>query len=59
VDDAGLKAAVCIAKGVRRRHGAIAGEYASATVSALKRQLVLSLALSLAISCSHLDQTQG
>lgn len=59
VDDAGLEAAVRIAKGDRRRHSAVAAEYASATVSAAKGQLVLSLALSLAISGSHLDQTQG
>jgi len=52
VDDAGLKVVVRIAKGDRRRHGAVAAEYASATVSATKRQLVLSLALSLD---SHLD----
>ena len=51
VDDAGLEAAVRIAKGDGRRHGAVAAEYASATVSAAKGQLVLSLA----ISGSHLD----
>jgi len=55
VDDAGLEAAVRIAKGDRRRHSAIAAEYASATVSVAKRQLVLSLA----ILGSHLGQTQG
>ena len=56
MDDAGLEAAVRIAKGDRRRHGAVAAEYASAMVSAAKRQLVLSLALSLVVLRSRLDQ---
>ena len=50
VDDAGLEAVIRIAKGDRRRHSAVAAEHASATVSAAKRQLVLSLTLSLTIS---------
>jgi hypothetical protein len=58
VDDAGLKTAVRIAKGDCRRHGAVAAEYASATVSAVKGQLFLSLALSLEISGSHLARLE-
>jgi len=50
MDDAGLEAAVCIAEGDDGRHGAVAAEYASAMVVAAKRQLIFSLALSLAIS---------
>jgi hypothetical protein len=45
VDDAGLEAGIRVAKGYRRGHGTVAVvDYASAVMSAAKRQLDLSLA---------------
>ena len=44
-NDAGLEAGIRVAKGYRRGHDTVAAvEYASAVVSAAKRQLDLSLA---------------
>ena len=45
VNDASLEAGIRVAKGYRGGHDTVAAEYASAVVSAAKRQLDLSLAI--------------